>query len=61
LIGEELRAETPGLEVVLIGAPALTMRYALALKTVGSRTRVFGAEAAWAGLTALHAAMGVGK
>lgn len=58
LIGEELRAERASREIVLIGAPALTMRYALALKAVGVATRALGAEATWAGLTALHAAMG---
>jgi 2-dehydro-3-deoxygalactonokinase len=58
LIGEELRAEKANREVVLIGAPALTMRYALALKAAGVATRTLGAEATWAGLTALHAAMG---
>jgi 2-dehydro-3-deoxygalactonokinase len=57
LIGEELRAEASGHEVVLIGAPALTMRYALALKAAGVTTRTLGAEATWAGLTALYAAM----
>jgi 2-dehydro-3-deoxygalactonokinase len=57
LIGEELRAERARREVVLIGAPALTLRYALALKAVGVATRTLGAEATWAGLTALHAAL----
>jgi 2-dehydro-3-deoxygalactonokinase len=61
LIGEELRAEALGREVVLIGAPALTMRYALALEAAGVATRRFGAEATWAGLVALHAAMGANR
>jgi 2-dehydro-3-deoxygalactonokinase len=53
LIGEELRVQSPGREVVLIGAPALTARYALALKQAGVATRTLGAEATWAGLAAL--------
>lgn len=56
LIGEELRAQPlqgTG-EVVLIGAPALTTRYALALRTVGIDARALGAEATWAGAHALH-------
>jgi 2-dehydro-3-deoxygalactonokinase len=57
LIGEELRAQPlSGIrEVVLIGVPALTTRYALALRTVGIDTRALGAEATWAGALALHA------
>jgi 2-dehydro-3-deoxygalactonokinase len=56
LIGEELRAQPlQGIsDVVLIGAPALTARYALALKTVGIDARSLGAEATWAGAHALH-------
>jgi 2-dehydro-3-deoxygalactonokinase len=53
LIGEELRTQSPGREVVLIGAPALTARYALALKQAGVATRTLGAEATWAGLAAV--------
>jgi len=53
LIGEELRAQLPAREVVLIGAPALTARYALALKQAGVATRTLGAEATWAGLAAV--------
>jgi 2-dehydro-3-deoxygalactonokinase len=53
LIGEELRVQSPGREVVLIGAPALTARYALALKQAGAATRTLGAEATWAGLAAV--------
>ncbi|HSV61333.1 MAG TPA: 2-dehydro-3-deoxygalactonokinase [Variovorax sp.] len=55
LIGEELRSaaiDTQG-EVVLIGSPALTQRYALALQQAGIRARTLGAEATWAGLHAL--------
>jgi 2-dehydro-3-deoxygalactonokinase len=56
LIGEEIRAQPlQGIrDVVLIGAPALTTRYALALKTVGIDARALGAEATWAGAHALH-------
>ncbi len=55
LIGEELRAQdlSDGAEVIAIGAPALTARYALALGQKGVRVRSFGAEATWAGLRAL--------
>lgn len=56
LIGEEIRTQPlHGIgDVVLIGAPALTARYSLALKTVGIAARALGAEATWAGLHALH-------
>lgn len=56
LIGHELRApELPaGREVIVIGAPALTARYALALERSGARVRSFGPEATWAGLHALR-------
>ena len=56
LIGEELRTQAlpAGREVIAIGAPALTARYALALKTSGVAVRCFGGEATWAGLRALH-------
>ncbi|HTR87272.1 MAG TPA: 2-dehydro-3-deoxygalactonokinase [Reyranella sp.] len=58
LIGEELRAQPlKGAEqIVLIGAPALTTRYALALQTFGVGTRTLGAEATWAGAHALRTA-----
>lgn len=60
LIGEELRTQPldERRDVVLIGAPALTTRYALALSAAGVTTRTLGAEATWAGLQALHTAMG---
>jgi len=59
LIGEELRTQPlQGIrDVVLIGAPALTRRYALALKTVGIDASALGAEATWAGAYALHAVL----
>ena len=62
LIGEELRTQPlEGIrDIVLIGAPALTARYALALKTVGIDARVLGAEATWAGAYALHTVLHTG-
>jgi 2-dehydro-3-deoxygalactonokinase len=59
LIGEELRTQKLQeiRDVVLIGAPALTARYALALRTLGIEARALGAEATWAGAHALHTAM----
>jgi len=55
LIGEELRTQSLHAfgEVVLIGSPALTQRYTLALRATGIATRTLGAEATWAGLHAL--------
>ena len=55
LIGEELRTQSLHAkgEVVLIGAPALTLRYELALHASGVASRTLGAEATWAGLHAL--------
>ena len=41
--------------VVLIGTPALTQRYLLALQASGNTARTLGAEATWAGLHALSA------
>jgi len=63
LIGEELRTQPlqgTG-DLVLIGAPALTTRYVLALKTVGIDARVLGAEATWAGAHALHTVLQSGE
>ncbi|MDM0074395.1 2-dehydro-3-deoxygalactonokinase [Variovorax sp. J2P1-59] len=56
LIGEELRTQSvhAAAEVVLIGTPALTQRYMLALQASGTQARSLGAEATWAGLHALH-------
>jgi 2-dehydro-3-deoxygalactonokinase len=56
LIGEELRTQALDAEreVVLIGSPALTRRYALALHARGIASHTLGAEATWAGLHALH-------
>ncbi|MGJ7491679.1 2-dehydro-3-deoxygalactonokinase [Variovorax sp. ZT4R33] len=55
LIGEEMRTQSLHTkdEVVLIGAPALTRRYELALQSHGAASRTLGAEATWAGLHAL--------
>lgn len=60
LIGEELRAQPlqGAGDVVLIGASALTTRYALALQTIGTDARVLGAEATWAGAYALRCLLG---
>jgi 2-dehydro-3-deoxygalactonokinase len=54
VIGEELRARAlHGTEVVLIGAPELTARYALALRSLGCASRCLGSEATWRGHWAL--------
>jgi 2-dehydro-3-deoxygalactonokinase len=54
VIGEELRLRTDAAQpVVLIGSPALTQRYALALHTLGGDARSLGSEATWRGLWAL--------
>ena len=56
LIGEELRTQAvhAAADVVLIGSPVLTQRYALALESDGRKLRTLGAQATWAGLHALH-------
>ena len=54
VIGEELRARGfPLAGVVLVGSPALTARYALALRSLGCEAHTLGAEATWRGLWAL--------
>jgi len=54
VIGEELRArEASTSSIVLIGSPALTARYALALRTLDCSARSLGSEATWRGLWAL--------
>ncbi|HEY2254132.1 MAG TPA: 2-dehydro-3-deoxygalactonokinase [Variovorax sp.] len=60
LIGEELRTQSVHAsgDVVLIGSPALTQRYTLALQAAGNQARTLGAEATWAGLHALHSPQG---
>jgi 2-dehydro-3-deoxygalactonokinase len=54
VIGEELRARSDDArELILIGAPALTQRYALALHALGCAARSLGPEATWRGVWAL--------
>jgi 2-dehydro-3-deoxygalactonokinase len=55
VIGEELRAQvsSSSSNVVLIGADALTLRYARAFSTRGASVKRVGAEATWLGLWAL--------
>ncbi|AEG92233.1 2-dehydro-3-deoxygalactonokinase [Ramlibacter tataouinensis] len=56
VIGDELRLLQPapaGGPVVLIGAPALTLRYELALQSRGIACRRVGPEATWRGLWAI--------
>lgn len=56
VIGEELRSQQlDGLAppVVVIGSPALTRRYELALHTLGAAARSVGSEASWRGLWAI--------
>lgn len=57
VIGEELRTQAHAdvSEVVLIGSPQLTARYAQALALRRIVSRSLGAEATWAGLRALAA------
>ncbi|RZJ25154.1 MAG: 2-dehydro-3-deoxygalactonokinase [Haliea sp.] len=53
VIGEELRTqalEPDGAPVVLIGAPALTLRYEIALRAFGASALRVGSEATWRGL-----------
>ena len=52
VIGEELRARAPASvdPVIVIGAEALTQRYARALAALGVPTVAIGAPAAWRGL-----------
>lgn len=56
VIGEELRTqslEAGTAPVVVIGAPALTLRYEIALKAFGLAARCIGSEATWRGLWAI--------
>jgi 2-dehydro-3-deoxygalactonokinase len=54
VIGEELRLRDPAAQaIVLIGSPALTQRYALALRALGCDARSLGPEATWRGLWSL--------
>lgn len=63
LIGEELRTQSLRAvgEVVLIGSPALTQRYTLALHARSVAARTLGAEATWAGLHALSGFLAADK
>ena len=56
VIGDELRSQSPapGTSVILVGAPNLTSRYALAFDQYGVATQALGAEATWAGLHAIR-------
>jgi 2-dehydro-3-deoxygalactonokinase len=60
LVGEELKQQKlpEGGEVIVVGAPALVERYALALGKKGAKVRAFGAEATWSGLMALRNSKG---
>ncbi|HEX2545352.1 MAG TPA: 2-dehydro-3-deoxygalactonokinase [Ramlibacter sp.] len=54
VIGEELRLRDDEVQdLVLIGSPALTQRYLLALRTVGCDSHALGSQATWRGLWAL--------
>ena len=53
-LNEELRASAPaGGMVVVMGAPALAVRYERALAHLGVPTRRVGSEATWRGLWAI--------
>ena len=60
VIGEELRTRAlqGGEEVIVIGADALTRRYARALGQRDVRVRSVGSEATWNGLFAIASAIG---
>jgi 2-dehydro-3-deoxygalactonokinase len=52
VIGEELRSQhlsTADDPVIVVGSPALTQRYELALRLLGVRTMAVGSEATWHG------------
>lgn len=56
VIGEEMRSQhlhRLSDPVVIVGAPALTRRYELALRTLGVTSTVLGSEATWRGLWAI--------
>jgi 2-dehydro-3-deoxygalactonokinase len=53
VIGEELRAQelaAKPVPVIVIGAPALTRRYEIALQALGASAQCLGSEATWRGL-----------
>jgi len=59
VIGEEMRSQHAGQQppggdpVIVIGAEALTLRYEIALRSIGYSTRRIGSEATWRGLWAI--------
>lgn len=53
VIGEELRLRKSDAAPVLVGSPALTRRYGLALSALGVASTRLGAEATWHGAAAL--------
>ena len=56
VIGEELRAQALAVAsepVVVIGAPALTLRYQVALESMGIAATTVGSQASWRGLWAI--------
>jgi 2-dehydro-3-deoxygalactonokinase len=59
VIGEELTAMQvqPGVDLVLLGMPALTERYKLALAHLGANVRTLGTQAAWAGFYQVYQAL----
>ncbi|MCA9538652.1 MAG: 2-dehydro-3-deoxygalactonokinase [Myxococcales bacterium] len=60
LIGHEVRALAPAGQITLVGAPALTERYAAALDQLGRKADcVDGVQAAAAGLTRIARAAGL--
>jgi 2-dehydro-3-deoxygalactonokinase len=56
VIGEEIRSQQFAIgddPVIVVGSPALTRRYELALRLLGVRSVPVGSEAAWHGLWAI--------
>ncbi|MBX3653716.1 MAG: 2-dehydro-3-deoxygalactonokinase [Ramlibacter sp.] len=59
VIGEELRTRSdPGAAVLVVGAPALTQRYARALARCGMSARCIDSRATWQGLWAVARQLG---
>jgi len=64
VIGEELRAqrlENRQVHLVLVGSPALTHRYQLALRALGVQATAVGSEATWRGLWVLANRLGASE
>ncbi len=59
VIGEELRCQTfaPSQTVIVIGADALAVRYALALRQMGISVQRAGSNPTWAGLRAIASSL----